>query len=65
VDYAGAAPAAVLVTRPPYTYDTGREIAPHARVIDRAANTPVRLYDDPGRMRVNRRVDGLDRWPST
>ncbi len=52
---------ALLVTTPPYTYPTGREIALHALAIDRAANLPVMLYNYPGRMSVDMDEDTLDR----
>ncbi len=52
---------ALLVTTPPYTYPTGREIALHALAIDRAANLPVMLYNYPGRMSVDMDQDTLDR----
>jgi 4-hydroxy-tetrahydrodipicolinate synthase len=52
---------ALLVTTPPYTYPTGREIALHALAIDRAANLPVMLYNYPSRMSVDMDEDTLDR----
>lgn len=52
---------ALLVTTPPYTYPTGREIALHALAIDRAANLPIMLYNYPGRMSVDMDEDTLDR----
>ena len=52
---------ALLVTTPPYTYPTGREIALHALAVDRAADLPVMLYNYPGRMSVDMDEDTLDR----
>ncbi|MEL6217916.1 MAG: dihydrodipicolinate synthase family protein [Pseudomonadota bacterium] len=52
---------ALLVATPPYAYPTGREIALHARAIDRAANLPIMLYNYPGRMSVNMDEECLDR----
>lgn len=57
----GVGADALLVTTPPYTYPTGREIALHALAIDRAANLPVMLYNYPGRMSVDMDEDTLDR----
>jgi len=52
---------ALLVTTPPYTYPTGREIALHALAVDRAADLPIMLYNYPGRMSVDMDEDTLDR----
>ena len=51
----------LLVSTPPYACPTGREIALHARAIDRAANLPVMLYNYPGRMSVSMDAECLDR----
>ena len=52
---------ALLVTTPPYTYPTGREIALHALAVDRAADLPIMLYNYPGRMSVDMDEETLDR----
>ena len=51
----------ILVTTPPYSMPTGREIALHALAIDRAVDMPVMLYNYPGRMGVNMDEETFDR----
>ena len=52
---------ALLIATPPYAVPTGREIALHALVVDRAANLPVMLCNHPGRTGVNMDAAYLDR----
>ena len=64
IEYARAAKShgadALLVSTPQYAYPTGQEIALHALAIDRAADLPIMLYNDPERMSVNMDEETLD-----
>ena len=53
--------AALLVGSPPYAVPTERENALNALAIDRAADRPIMLYNDPGRMGINMGEEFLDR----
>ena len=52
---------AVLVTTPPYALPSPRENALHALAVDREANLPVFLYNNPGRMAADMSREYLDR----
>ncbi|WP_417224178.1 dihydrodipicolinate synthase family protein [Amphritea sp.] len=51
----------ILISTPPYSLPTQKELAEHALTIDRAANLPAMLYNYPDRMGVNMEAEFFDR----